>query len=261
MEENKINERVEREKIAHTENDILGESYKLKNRFHHIFEYPSRKKLHHYVENLDFEDKVILDYGCGRGEESLKYLANGAKKVFGMDISLNYINEAIGESLKAGFNADRFDFQVMDAHNLAYHDGIFDFVIGNGILHHLDIEVAMNEIFRVLKPGGRVLLFEPLLDNPLLKIFRLFTPNARTEDERPFTKKDIIKITNSNKWKPETMYCGLIEAPIALVTSITAPKKVDNWLMKIANRLENKLNNKKILSNWNQYVLFNLIKE
>ena len=260
MEENKISERVEREKVAHTENDILGESYKIKNRFHHIFEYPSRKKIHNYVENLDFKGKVVLDYGCGRGEESLKYLANGAKKVLGMDISLNYIQEATQSALSAGFSKDTFDFQVMDAHKLSYSDQIFDYVIGNGILHHLDIQVAMDEIFRVLKPGGRVLLFEPLFDNPLLKLFRYFTPNARTEDEKPFSKEDIIKIINSNTWKPEMMYCGIVEAPTALVTSIVSPQKIDSWLMRVANKVEMNLNSRNVKTNWNQYVLFNLIK-
>lgn len=260
MEQNKIEDRVNREKAAHTENDILGESFKIKNRFHHIFEYPSRKKIHSYVENINFKDKTILDYGCGYGEESLKYLTKGAKKVFGMDISLNYIKKATQAALDMGADRDKFSFQVMDAHKLTYSDEMFDYVIGNGILHHLDIQVAMDEIFRVLKPGGRVILFEPLYDNPLLKTFRFFTPNARTEDEKPFSKSEIIQIINSNNWIPEMMYCGIVEGPISLITSLTSPKNVNNWLMKIAENIETNLNKRKILSSWNQYVLFNLIK-
>ena len=41
-------------------------------------------------------------------------------------------------------------------------------------LHHLDKLEAINSIYRVLKPGGRLVFKEPLADNPLLKIFRYF---------------------------------------------------------------------------------------
>ena len=85
-----INERVKREESAHTNKDVLGESVKLKNRFSHILTYPSLKRLSFAFENsyLNSKSLTVLDYGCGKGEDSLKMLKAGAR-VYGIDISKN----------------------------------------------------------------------------------------------------------------------------------------------------------------------------
>lgn len=44
-------------------------------------------------------------------------------------------------------------FLMMDAHKLEFSDNTFDVVFGAGILHHLDLELALSEVQRVLKPG------------------------------------------------------------------------------------------------------------
>ncbi len=77
----------------------------------------------------------------------------------------------------------------MDAHELVFPDDLFDIVVGNGILHHLDLPVCLASIERVLKPKGFALFIEPLAGNPLLKLFRVLTPRARTIDEKPLTSK------------------------------------------------------------------------
>jgi SAM-dependent methyltransferase len=81
-------------------------------------------------------------------------------------------------------NAPRF--HLMDAHALGFADGSFDVVFGNAILHHLDFHRALDEIERVLAPGGGLLFLEPLDLNPVGWAVRALTPRARTEDERPF---------------------------------------------------------------------------
>jgi len=260
---NKINlqERVKREYQAHTGNDVLAESYRLKDRFSHIWCYPSRNILFSQINNIvsEMDNKTVLDYGCGRGESSLRYLTHGAI-VQGIDISPTYISEASRKAEEGGFSPKRFHFHVMDAHQLDFDNETFDLVIGEGILHHLDAEVALREIRRVLKPGGRVLMLEPLADNPLLKLFRLITPRARTDDEAPFTGKDIASMTRSDWWQSETKYCGLIEAPLAMVTSVLIPNRPDNALLRIADGLERWMHSQSLLLSWNQYCLLNLIK-
>lgn len=263
MEKNNFDERVNREFISHTEKDILGESYKLKDKFSHIWVYPSRKRLFGLMDSFttNLSGKIVLDYGCGRGEESLKYLKSGAKKVYGIDISPIYIQEAHKNAIEAGYNTDKFEFISMDAHKLLFEDSMFDLVIGCGILHHLEPNTALDEIYRVLKNDGRVVLQEPLADNPLLKIFRKFTPNARTEDEAPFTNSQIKGFLKKNKWKSEIIYCGIIEAPVAMLTSLIIPNKPNNFLLKFADFFEVIFHKTAILNSWNQYVLFNMKKK
>lgn len=83
----------------------------------------------------------------------------------------------------------RPQFHVMDAHQLDFADNSFDVVFGKAILHHLDYEIALKEIRRVLKPEGVMLFMEPLDFNPLMKLVRYMTPKLRTPDEEPITGK------------------------------------------------------------------------
>ena len=62
----------------------------------------------------------------------------------------------------------------MDAHDLQFEDGTFDFVYGDAILHHLNMVPALDEIFRVLKPNGKILFVEPLDVNPVGETCKVF---------------------------------------------------------------------------------------
>jgi SAM-dependent methyltransferase len=73
----------------------------------------------------------------------------------------------------------------MGAEKLDYASDTFDTAIGFAILHHLDIELAIAELYRVLKPGGVAWFAEPLGTNPLINLYRRLTPQYRTEDEAP----------------------------------------------------------------------------
>ncbi len=258
-----INKRVEREKKSHEDDDILQESIKLKSKFSHITLYPGFKRLMEQFDNgyKNLTGKVVLDFGCGKGLDSLKLLNAGAY-VCGIDIAENYVEETISLAKKNGFTERNFNFKVMDAHNLEFESNKFDLVIGNGILHHLDKLIAINSIYKVLKPGGRLVFKEPLADNPLLKIFRFFTPKARTVDEEPFSKADLIKIIDHKLWETDNvLFCGIINAPLSIITSYIFPKNPDNFVLKFGDYLERKINKLNFLISWNQYVLFDLKKK
>lgn len=256
-----VRERVAREVSAHNESDVLEQSYKLKDRFHHIWCYPSRNRLEKFKFNLlnNLSGKDVLDYGCGWGDSSLKYYNNGAN-VTGIDVSEKFIKSAVMKFQSIGCEADRYRFIKMDAHALDFSDESFDFIVGDGILHHLDAKIALSEIYRVLKPDGRVILFEPLAGHPLLKIFRLLTPNARTIDEAPLTGEDLNDFSNAHPWNAEHHYCGIFEAPVAMLTSIIMPNTPENWLLKFMDKIEVKMIENRVLLSWNQYVLLNFKK-
>lgn len=139
----------------------------------------------------DLQGKRVLDYGCGVGAFSEALWRRGAW-VYGIDISEGLVAQA-----GASFAPDARPapvFQVMDAQATSFPDGFFDHVFGNGILHHLDLDAALSEIARVLRPGGSAYFQEPLAGHPWVRLVRRLTPHARSADERPLTWGDIDRM-------------------------------------------------------------------
>lgn len=260
MTDESVKERVDRERIAHEEDDVLANSARLKSRFQHTLSSPAAKAM-----EWDFEAEItnargqtVLDYGCGNGEYTLALLKAGAAEVHGIDISQPYVERAADAARQAGFPDTAFKFQVMDAHELSFDDNMFDLVLGRGILHHLDIDRALSELERVLKPGGRAVLLEPLAGNPLLKLFRVLTPAARTADERPLSRRDLDFV--EGKWIVRHSYYGLCCTPAAVFTSVVLRPYPDNFVLSAANALEQQFARSHILDSWHQYVLLRAIK-
>jgi Methylase involved in ubiquinone/menaquinone biosynthesis len=133
--------------------------------------------------------KTVLDYGSGPGYLTDYLFESGAVWVTGIDVSEGEIEQASEKAISAGYG-DRSRFLVADAHATGLADDEFDLIVGASILHHLDLRVALEEIRRILKPGGRAVFLEPLWHNPLLRLGRALTPSARTPDEHPLTTSD-----------------------------------------------------------------------
>ena len=134
-------------------------------------------------------DLTILDFGCGDGWVSIQ-LAGLGNRMFGFDISSALIQAArrLAEAAGVGRNTT---FDEMAAEDLRYSDATFDLIIGSSILHHTELAAALQNIRRVLKTDGRAVFVEPLNENPVLRIWRHFTPWRRSRTERAFTRDDL----------------------------------------------------------------------
>lgn len=129
--------------------------------------------------------KTIVDMGCGDGNHTLKLLSPKAK-VLAFDLSrkmtelarlrLEPAAEQVGCSV---------DVRQMAAEKMVYPSDSADVIFGISILHHLDLSVGLQEVKRVLKPGGRGVFVEPLGRHPLAKAYRMLTPGRRSEAEKP----------------------------------------------------------------------------
>lgn len=101
------------------------------------------------------KNKTILDVGCGNGWVLSNFFREGAK-CFGLDLTQKAIDLS-----KQRFEMIRGSafFMVANAEELPFRDSSFDIVTAMGVLHHTpNIDKAIAEIYRVLKPGGRVAL-------------------------------------------------------------------------------------------------------
>lgn len=135
---------------------------------------------------------IILDFGCGDGWVSID-LAHKGHEVYGIDISIELVNKARKWAEESGVS-HKAHFEEMTGENLLYQDNFFDAVVGSAVLHHTDFELALNSIYRVLKPGGMGLFIEPMNQNIFLKIWRTLTPWRRSLAERALTIKEINMI-------------------------------------------------------------------
>jgi SAM-dependent methyltransferase len=91
----------------------------------------------------------VLEIGCGTGCDLLQFAKHGAQAV-GVDITpehLRLARERIGQLAEV---------REAEATRLPFPDGSFDYVYSHGVLHHIENpRRVVEEIFRVLKPGGR----------------------------------------------------------------------------------------------------------
>ncbi len=108
----------------------------------------------------------LLDVGAGEGGKSVYYLTRGAKSVSALDIIPEYKAEAeaLAERLSVSEN---FTYTVADAAKMPFEDNTFDAVIMNDSMEHVKApEAVLDEIYRVLKPHGRLYINFPPYSHP-----------------------------------------------------------------------------------------------
>jgi SAM-dependent methyltransferase len=130
---------------------------------------------------------LALELGCGTGVFLEKTAPSGAT-IHGLDLSEDLLAKARDRMAGvANVQLDRGNAEAMP-----YPDRHFDAVYGSSVLHHLDVGAALREVFRVLKPGGRIVFAEPNLLNPQVIIMFKYGPAKErfgvSKDEMAFTR-------------------------------------------------------------------------
>ncbi|GAA2067288.1 class I SAM-dependent methyltransferase [Williamsia deligens] len=95
-----------------------------------------------------------LELGCGTGFFLLNLMQSGVASSGSVtDLSPGMVKVALRNAENLGLDVDG---RVADAETIPYDDNTFDLVVGHAVLHHIpDVEQALREVLRVLKPGGR----------------------------------------------------------------------------------------------------------
>src|SRR5881409_1513267 len=107
---------------------------------------------------------TVLEFGCGTGYFT-RELARSEADIVAIDVSRELLAIA-----RENCSAPNIRYELQNACALTYSDGTFDSVVGSSVLHHLEIEQALREIHRVLKPGGTIHFTEPNMLNPQIAI-------------------------------------------------------------------------------------------
>jgi SAM-dependent methyltransferase len=119
----------------------------------------------------------VLDVGSGPGELTERFAKELGAEVRAIDVSPRMVELT---------RARGIDAQVADAESLPFGDGEFDCVFAGWVLYHVpDIEQAIAECARVLKPGGR-LVASSYCDDNIRELWEL-VPGALPREPLSFT--------------------------------------------------------------------------
>jgi len=203
-----------------------------------------RETIYDLIRDLD-KNLKILDVGCSGGPMMMLLNQHGFKNVYGLDVS----ERAIELCKKRGVD----NVYVMNAEKTDFKDDEFDVLIVSDVLEHLEHdEVALSEWHRIMKPGGRLIVFVPAFQF-------LWSPHDETNFHyRRYSKTSLtqrfkragFEVVRGSYWN-STLF--LPACMIKLVHRLIGNKKQDlpnqlfevkpltNKLLLFLMRLENKI--------------------
>jgi SAM-dependent methyltransferase len=125
----------------------------------------------------EVKPRRVLDVGCGPGELTERFAKELGADVQAVDISPRMVELTAARGIEA---------QVADVENLPFGDGEFDCVFAGWVLYHVpNLQRAITECARVLKPGGR-LVASSFCDDNIVELWELI-PGALPREPLTFT--------------------------------------------------------------------------
>jgi len=182
--------------------------------------------------NKNDQNAKVLELGCGTGLLSRMVSDKSGLHVTGIDLSQSFVDEA-----NQRYANDKVHYLRVNLNQAQLELEKFDYIIGNGILHHLyhDLEPFMSRLKMFLKPNGKIIFWEPNLYNPYVFLIFKIPPLRRLAklepDEMAFTPKSIRSILDRQQYKDISVSCRDFLLP-------NTPRFLINITIKIGAMLE-----------------------
>lgn len=171
--------------------DKVADQYIENLSYPHTIEYMSFLDDVFFASLQDGELGTVAEICCGRGE-AFELLKHRLSRGVGVDVSVNMLRAALDEHREP-----HLQFLQGDATMLPLAGASFDNVVMLGGIHHVrDRQALFNEVFRILKPGGRFYFREPVSDLFLWRLLRdiiyRLSPALDYETERPLLHSETV---------------------------------------------------------------------
>ncbi|WP_243543947.1 class I SAM-dependent methyltransferase [Pseudodesulfovibrio tunisiensis] len=176
----------------------------------------------------NLKGKKLLDVGCGLGEASVYFAIRGAQ-VTSSDLSPGMLDATCRLAQANGVSVTPHVSAAEDLRLPA--DALFDVIYAGNLLHHVDIEATIKRFLPHLKPGGKVVTWDPLAYNPAINVYRKKAMEVRTVDEHPLTWND-IRLFREHFRNVETRYFWLTTLAIFVAMALLQrrdPNKERYW--------------------------------
>ena len=176
------------------------------------------------LKHLDIQpNDIILDVGCGGGI-NIKRMAENAKKVYGIDYSIESVNlsKEVNEKL---ISEGKVEIREGNVKNLPFEDDTFDIVTAFETVYFWpDIEKCFGEVKRVLKPGGMFLIGMETngTDNWVMKFWNHFI------DMEMYNDAEITSFLENNGYNQITVYLRDGKNKKEIIKSNGSEKTVDD---------------------------------
>jgi len=180
----------------------------------------------------DVRGKTVLDFGCGKGE-CIVPLVERSARVIGMDISPDLIAVAQKRLNDANLDASLI---IGSAYETGLPDESVDAIFCVALIHHLDIKLVRDEMWRVLRKGGVIILSEPIRFSKAYAWVRSLLParEAVSEFEHPLTREELAIMTQPFRVQG-TRYFRLPFLPLVsrvLPSKSDAAWRTSNWILQ-----------------------------
>jgi SAM-dependent methyltransferase len=168
------------------------------------------------LDGYDWQSKRVLEVGCGQGT-TLNYLPGYGASVYGLDMSLESIRSAWSGAVELE-HLEQIRFSQADAEHLPFCKETFDVALSIGVLHHtVDTAGGVNEIHRLLKPGGIAIVMLYRSGNPkwwMTRLLRLISNYVDKINKQPYTLAKRLRARKNVNSPAGTALLELFGVPI-----------------------------------------------
>lgn len=158
------------------------------------------------IDSLNINDSNILDVGCYDGT-FLSQIINRRNFFYGIEAS----DFGVVESSKKGIIVKQFFFN--DSESIPFENNFFDIIVAGEIIEHIfDTDFFLDEVYRILRSNGKLLISTPNIASLGRRMMLLFgvnpiielSPNEKDSSGhiRYFTKKTLDKLLNKHNFNP-----------------------------------------------------------